>query len=83
LNYCWLDSNGCGPADPDCCLELDSDTYNCKFGETCSLKGTCVGYEVKDTHTAYVSEACESIFVAGAPWLGPRDDVLGDHLCRP
>ena len=60
----WCACTG-GAYDPDCCLELESDVFNCRYGEVCSRKGLCVNTVVEDTKVAWVSEACESIYYAG------------------
>ena len=34
----------CGAYDPDCCLTLNADVFNCKYKEVCSLSAFCVNY---------------------------------------
>jgi hypothetical protein len=79
----------CGAYDPDCCLQLSSDTFNCKPGETCSLKGFCVSSKIDNYLETWVSEGCENIYYAGEAALVGYVGTEGgftvdtDGICQP
>jgi hypothetical protein len=76
-NYYWNQDGchcDCGAYDPDCCISLGADTFNCRAGEECSRAGTCV-FEVVDLlddkkeadvpFSGYISEPCELLSFTG------------------